>query len=175
MLVCRIIPSALPSLSFLLLNYLLITPWIVMLLNTAHQTLNLCQRSFWLVQFVQLPIAAIVQTCSWLLMWCGKALMEQPFLESTTQEQQVSRRPLGCFHKLKGLFLQFGNPLWAWYLLVVPSSFATLFYCSMLLKLLLLAELIACGLFFFLGSWALLRESADLSCMENLLEILEIL
>lgn len=29
--------------------------------------------------------------------------------------------------------------------------------------------------FFFLGSWALLRESADLSCMENLLEILEIL
>lgn len=52
--------------------------------------------------------------------------MEQPFLESTTkaaQKQQVSWGPLGCFHKLEGLLLQLGMPLWARYLLVLPSSF----------------------------------------------------
>lgn len=117
---------------FLLLNYLLITPWILRLLNAAHQTLTICQRSFWLLQFVQLQIAPIVQTCSWLLMWCAKAPMEQPLLESTTQEQQVSRRPVGCFHKLEELLLQFGIPLWAGYLLVLPSGFCNtvLLWCA---------------------------------------------
>lgn len=122
MLVCRIFPSALPSLSFfiikLLINYSLDSKAV-----KCSSSDFICQRSFWLLQFVQLQIAPIVQTCSWLLMWCAKAPVEQPLLESTTQEQQVSRRPVGCFHKLEGLLLQFGIPLWAGYLLVLPSSF----------------------------------------------------
>jgi len=103
-------PSFLPFPFFICI--LLITFWILRLLYTAHQTRSICQRSLWLLQFVQLQTDPVVQTRIQLLMWCGKASTMRPFLVSTPQEQQVSQRPLGCFHKWKKLLLQSGVPLW---------------------------------------------------------------
>lgn len=57
-----------------------------------------------------------------------------PLLVSTPQEQQVSWRPLGCFHKLEESLLQSGIPLWLGTFLRCPPASATLFSCSVLLK-----------------------------------------
>lgn len=103
--------------------------------------------------------------------WCGvgKPLM-RPLLVST---QQVSRRPLGCFHKLEELLLQSGIPLWLGTFLRCPPASAALFYCSVLLKLLLLAELVARGFFKVPGRYQNSRQT--LAVLKTSLQILEIL
>lgn len=131
MFVCTIIHSALPSLSFFylyLINFFL-DPKAVKC--SFFKLLSICQRSFWLLQFGWLQIAPIVQTCSQLLMWCGKASMMIPLLVNTLQKQQVSRRPLGCFHKLKELLLLSEIPLqFGTFLCCPPASAAVLLQCA---------------------------------------------
>lgn len=134
MFVCVVIPSALPSLSFFylyLINYSLdpkavkysssnykYTP--EKLLASAIWRASYCPRCPNLQSAIDVVWESLSDVC--LLLVC------------TPQEQQVSWRPLGCFHKLEESLLQSGIPLWLGTFLRCPPASATLFSCSVLLK-----------------------------------------
>ena len=152
MFVCVIIPSAFPSLSFFysyLINYSL-DPKAVKYSSSNYEYTpeKLLASSIWPAS--NCPCCPNLQLAIDVV-WESLNDASSP-CKHTTGTASVTET-LGCFHKLVELLLQSGIPLWLGTFLRCPPASATLFYCSVLLKLLLLAELVACGFFLrFLGA-----------------------